>query len=78
MTARDREGVERQLPTLLEGGFVERGGNLLTYGLPGRGKTHLVAAPGRELILRHGRNVTAADSCKTLSCAQPTRLPAGG
>lgn len=46
--------VRRQLPTLLEGGFVERGENLLAFGLPGRGKTHLVAALGRELILRHG------------------------
>ena len=49
--------VRRQLPTLLEGGFVERGENLLAFGLPGRGKTHLVAALGRELILRHGLTV---------------------
>ena len=46
--------IRRQLPTLLEGGFVERGENLLAFGLPGRGKTHFVAALGRELILRHG------------------------
>ena len=32
-----------KLPTLCEGGFVERGENLLAFGLPGRGKTHLVA-----------------------------------
>jgi IstB-like ATP binding protein len=32
------------LPTLCEGGFVERGENLLAFGLPGRGKTHLVCA----------------------------------
>jgi DNA replication protein DnaC len=49
--------VRRQLPTLLEGSFVERGENLLAFGLPGRGKTHLVAALGRELILRHGLTV---------------------
>src|SRR4051794_31226358 len=36
--------IRRQLPTLLEGGFVERGENLLAFGLPGRGKTHCLAA----------------------------------
>ena len=46
--------VRRQLPTLLEGGFVERAENLLVFGLPGRGKTHFLCALGRELILRHG------------------------
>ena len=44
--------VRRQLPTLLEGGFVERAENLLVFGLPGRGKTHFLCALGRELILR--------------------------
>src|ERR1035438_5212725 len=46
--------VRRQLPTLLEGGFVERAENLLVFGLPGRGKTHFLCALGRELILRQG------------------------
>lgn len=46
--------VRRQLPTLLEGGFVERAENVLAFGLPGRGKTHFLCALGRELILRHG------------------------
>jgi len=46
--------VRRQLPTLLEGGFMERGENLLVFGLPGRGKTHFLCALGRELILRRG------------------------
>ena len=45
--------IQRQLPTLLEGHFVERAENLLAFGLPGRGKTHFLAALGRELILRH-------------------------
>ena len=46
--------IRRQLPTLLEGGFIERSENLIAFGLPGRGKTHFLAALGRELILRHG------------------------
>src|SRR5512137_868260 len=45
--------TRRLLPTLLEGHFVERAENLLAFGLPGRGKTHFLAALGRELILRH-------------------------
>jgi DNA replication protein DnaC len=46
--------VRRQLPTLLEGGFVERAENVLVFGLPGRGKTHFLCALGRELVLRRG------------------------
>ena len=44
--------VRTQLPGLCEGSFVERAENLLTFGLPGRGKTHLVAAIGHELLAR--------------------------
>lgn len=49
--------VRRQLPALMEGGFVERSVNVLAFGLPGRGKTHFLAALGRELILRHSKRV---------------------
>jgi DNA replication protein DnaC len=48
--------VRRQLPALCEGGFVERAENVLAFGLPGRGKTHLVCAVGHELVQR-GRSV---------------------
>jgi DNA replication protein DnaC len=44
--------VRRLLPTLREGGFAGRGDNVLAFGLPGRGKTHLLAAIGHELVLR--------------------------
>ena len=47
------EKVRRQLPSLLTGEFIRRGDNLLTFGLPGRGKTLFVAALGHELITRH-------------------------
>jgi len=47
--------IAKQLATLCEGGFVERGDNLLAFGLPGRGKTHLVCAIGYELIQRDYR-----------------------
>jgi DNA replication protein DnaC len=44
--------VQKMLPTLCDGGFIERGENLLAFGLPGRGKTHVVCAIGHELIQR--------------------------
>jgi DNA replication protein DnaC len=42
--------IRRQMPTLCNGDFVRRAENLLTFGLPGRGKSHLVAAIGHELV----------------------------
>lgn len=50
--ARLPAAVRRSVPTLCEGGFVDRAENLLAFGLPGRGKTHLVAAIGHELVER--------------------------
>jgi DNA replication protein DnaC len=44
--------IQRQLPALLEGHFLKRAENILAFGLPGRGKTHLVSAIGHELILK--------------------------
>ena len=44
--------VRRSVPTLCEGGFVDRAENLLAFGLPGRGKSHLVCAVGHELVRR--------------------------
>ena len=44
--------VRRQVPALTEGGFVHRAENVLAFGLPGRGKTHLLAAIGHELVQR--------------------------
>ena len=49
--------VRRQLASLLDGGFVQRAENVLAFGLPGRGKTHLCCAVARELILSQGRRV---------------------
>jgi DNA replication protein DnaC len=46
----------KMVPTLCEGGFIERGDNVLLFGLPGRGKTHLACAIGHELV-RRGRRV---------------------
>lgn len=45
--------VRRVFPTLLDGGFITRAENVIAIGLPGRGKSHFLAALGRELVLRH-------------------------
>ena len=42
--------VRRQIPTLCEGGFVAKAENVLAFGMPGRGKTHVVCAMGHELV----------------------------
>ena len=42
--------VQRQIATICDGGFVEKGHNVLVFGLPGRGKTHLLCAIGNHLI----------------------------
>src|SRR5438552_5585870 len=49
--------VRRVLPSLLDGGFVTRAENVIALGLPGRGKSHFLAALGRELIVRHQYSV---------------------
>jgi DNA replication protein DnaC len=49
--------IRKSFPSLLSGDFVNDGGNVLTFGLPGRGKSHLLGALGRELILRHNMSV---------------------
>jgi len=44
--------VRRQVPALCDGGFIHRAENVLAFGLPGRGKTHMMAAIGHELVHR--------------------------
>jgi DNA replication protein DnaC len=65
--ARLPEKVRRQLPTLLSGDFIRRGDNLLTFGLPGRGKTLFVAALGHELITRHQLRILFTPTFKLVS-----------
>jgi len=48
--------VAQQARTLLEGSFVDNKENILAFGNPGSGKTHLLCAIGQELI-RKGRKV---------------------
>ncbi len=57
LTALDRSrlpnSVDRHLSYLIEGDFLEGRENVLAFGNPGSGKTHLLCALGHELILRN-------------------------
>jgi DNA replication protein DnaC len=48
--------TRRQVAALTAGDFLDRSENVLVFGLPGRGKSHLAAAIGHELV-QHGRRV---------------------
>ncbi len=48
--ARLKRPVERQFAALLDGSFLERRENVLVFGNPGSGKTHLLCALGHELV----------------------------
>lgn len=48
--------VVQQVRSLVEGSFVDHKENILAFGNPGSGKTHLLCAIGQELI-RKGRKV---------------------
>ena len=56
--------VVQQVRTLLGGAFLDRKENILAFGNPGSGKTHLLCAIGQELI-RQGRKVYFA-TCSLL------------
>jgi DNA replication protein DnaC len=49
--------VSRQMKVLLEGGFLDRKENLLVFGNPGAGKSHLLCAIAQELVATQGRKV---------------------
>jgi DNA replication protein DnaC len=49
--------VAHVVNSLLDGSFLERKENILSFGNPGSGKTHLLSAIGQELIRRMGKRV---------------------
>lgn len=59
------ERLRQQVRTLLEGSFLDRRENLLAFGNPGSGKTHLLAAVCQELIRTQGRRIYFT-SCQAL------------
>jgi DNA replication protein DnaC len=49
--------IKRQVSMLLEGGFADKAENVLAFGLPGRGKSHLLCGIARELIVHKNKQV---------------------
>lgn len=49
--------AQRQLKTLLEGDFLDRKENVLVFGNPGSGKSHLLTALAQELIVTRERRM---------------------
>jgi DNA replication protein DnaC len=49
--------AQRQLHTLLDGGFLDRKENILVFGNPGSGKSHLLSAVAQELIVGRERKM---------------------
>jgi DNA replication protein DnaC len=49
--------LSQQVSTLLDGSFLKRKENVLAFGNPGSGKTHLLCAIGQELVVRQGRRM---------------------
>ena len=47
--------IAQQAKVLQEGGFLSRNENILAFGNPGSGKTHLLCAIGHELVYRECR-----------------------
>jgi DNA replication protein DnaC len=54
--SRLKRNIERQFAALLDGEFLRRAENVLVFGNPGGGKTHLLCALGHELV-DQGRSV---------------------
>jgi DNA replication protein DnaC len=57
--------VRQQVATLLEDTFLDRKENILAFGNPGSGKTHLVYAIAQELIRRDVRRIYSS-TCSVL------------
>ena len=58
--------AQRQLRTLLEGDFLNRKENVLVFGNPGSGKSHLLQALSQELIVLRERRMHFTTSAKLI------------
>jgi DNA replication protein DnaC len=69
--------VNAQVSTLLDGSFVDRRENVLLFGTPGSGKSHLLCALGHELVKQRRRVLFTKCSLlvqELLSAKQSLRL----
>ena len=62
--------LQQQLGELAGGNFVDRGVNVLAFGLPGTGKTHALCAVGHRLV-EAGRSVLFAPAYRLVQTCWP-------
>lgn len=70
--------VCRQVSALVDGEFLERKENVLAFGNPGSGKTHLLCAIGQELVRKNHRVLfTTCNKLvqELLLCKRDLKLP---
>ena len=60
----------QELVHLAQGSFVERGVNVLAFGLPGTGKTHALCALGHRLV-EAGHSVLFAPAYRLVQSLPP-------
>ena len=67
--------LRQQLDQLAQGSFVERGINVLAFGLPGTGKTHALCALGHRLV-EAGHSVLFAPAYRLVQehCSPPSAI----
>ena len=67
--------LRQQLDQLAQGSFVERGINVLAFGLPGTGKTHARCALGHRLV-EAGHSVLFAPAYRLVqeACSPPSAI----
>jgi len=64
--------VSAVVRTLVEGSFVDRKENVLAFGNPGSGKTHLLCGIGQELARPDGRCTSVRRTCSCRICCWPS------
>lgn len=55
--------IGMQVKSLLDGDFIDRRENILAFGNPGSGKTHLLSAIAQELIVKHEKRIYSRTCC---------------
>ena len=66
--------VRATFATLRDGSFVERAINVIAFGNPGTGKTHLLSALGTNWSAKTGRSCSRRPSRSCSACSPPSAI----